>query len=100
MADKEAYRVFIDDNFHYMDEEYRYQQGAYGDWESAVAVCKRIVDDFLQQNYKPGMKSQELWQQYRDFGEDPFILGPGTDARAFSAWNYARDRCKEICGER
>ena len=98
MTDETAYRVYVDDNFHYMDEEYRYQQGGYGDWESAVAVCKRIVDDFLQLHYKLGMTSQKLWELYRDFGEDPFILSPGSEPPAFSAWNYARDRCKEICG--
>lgn len=94
-----TYRVFVDDNFHYMDDEYRYQKGTYGDWESAVAVCKRIVDDFLEVNYKPRMESQELWRQYRDFGEDPFILGPDPDAQGFSAWNYAKERSKEICGD-
>lgn len=100
MTDKALYRVYVDDNFHFMDEGHRYQLGTYEDWESAVTACKRIVDDFLQHAYKPGMTSQELLQGYRGFGEDPFIVGPGTDPPKFSAWHYAEDRCKEICGER
>lgn len=100
MTDNAAYWVYVDDNFHFMDEGSRYKLGTYAGWESAIAACKRIVDDFLQHAYKPGMTSQDLWQGYRDFGEDPFIVGPGTDSSDFSAWNYAKDRCKEICGER
>jgi hypothetical protein len=97
MTNKGAYQVFVDDNFHYMDEEYRYLCGTYDNWEGAVIVCKRIVDDFLKYTYKPGMTPEELWKHYRWFGEDPFILGPEPDSATFSAWTYAKERCAEIC---
>jgi hypothetical protein len=45
MADVYKYRVFVDDNFHYMDPDERYELGSFEDCESAVAACKRIVDE-------------------------------------------------------
>ena len=35
------YTVFVDDNFHYMDESERYKLGEFVDCASAVAACKR-----------------------------------------------------------
>jgi len=40
------YTVFVDDNFHYMDESERYKLGDFPDCASAVAACKKIVDEF------------------------------------------------------
>src|SRR5437879_6107440 len=37
------YTVFVDDNFHYMDESERYKLGEFADCASAVAACKQIV---------------------------------------------------------
>jgi len=86
------YEVFVDDNFHYMDEDERYKLGEFDTEEEAVAACKEIVDKFLLFNYKPGMTAEELYSHYTDFGEDPFVR-PGS----FSAWTYAKERCPEIC---
>ena len=41
------YTVFVDDNFHYMDESERYKLGEFADCASAMAACKQIVDEFL-----------------------------------------------------
>jgi hypothetical protein len=100
VSENPVYQVFVDDNFHYMDDEYRYALGKYDTAEAAIAVCKRIVDDFLVQNYKPGMTAERLWDQYKAFGEDPFVLAEGAEHPKFSSWDYARERCKEICRRR
>jgi hypothetical protein len=42
------------------------------------------------------MSSAELFDQYVSFGEDPFIRGGAPN---FSAWDYARQRCKALCGD-
>jgi len=55
-----AYTVFVDDNFHYMDESERYRQGVYETVEEAVAACKGIVDEFLQSANEPGTTSDSL----------------------------------------
>ncbi len=87
---EKPYRVFVDDNFHYM----RDKSGEYETLEEAVNECKSIVDEFLERERKLGMSSNELYDQYCMFGEDPFIRGPGSD---FSARDYARQRCDELC---
>jgi hypothetical protein len=90
------YRVLVDDNFHYMDTSYRYELGLFDTVEAAVAACKKIVDAFLADNYKPGMTTGELLTQYALFGEDPFVYtGDGTVP--FSARDYASERIREIC---
>jgi hypothetical protein len=86
--------VYVDDNFHYMDEEERYTYGEFDTEEEAVTTAKRIVDDFLTEGYKPGMSAEELYSGYTMFGEDPWISGS-----KFSAWQYAKERCFEICNQ-
>jgi hypothetical protein len=88
------FAVFVDDNFHYMNEDERYKDGDYATLEEAVSKCRQIVDDFLEREHKPGMSSTELYDRYCSFGEDPFIRGPEA---GFSAWEYAGKRCDELC---
>lgn len=83
LAEK-PYVVFVDDNFHFMKEEERYKSGDYATLEEAVKKCQKIVDGFLEDQYKLGMSSDALFEQYAHFGEDPFIRGPESD---FSAWD-------------
>ena len=87
------YTVFVDDNFHYMDESERYKLGEFEDCASAVAACKQIVDEFL--NTCGGKTDAEIYHQYVLFGEDPWISSTDSECK-FSAWNYARERAKEL----
>ncbi len=89
------YEVFVDDNFHYMDEDERYKLGEFDTEEEAIAACKKIVDEFLLTNYEPGMGEKDLYDSYTSFGEDPFMR-PGSPG-SFSAWTYAKERCSELC---
>jgi len=92
------YKLFVDDNFHYMDEDERYLSGTFDTAEAAVVKAKHIVDDFLSSAYKPGMSAAELYHSYVGFGEDPFIICEGGVPEVkFSAWDYARERCDVIC---
>lgn len=88
--------VYVDDNFHYMDEDERYCLGTFDSLDEAVAACRKIVDQFLQNN--SAETAEELYQSYVMFGEDPWIAGQhsGSDAPAFSARKYAQKRCKEL----
>lgn len=98
MAPREQlFEVFVDDNFHYMDESERYRLGAFPTCETAIEACRRIVDECLTWAYRPGMSLGELWQTYSMFGEDPFVMPPAGVACTFSAWEYARERCREMC---
>jgi hypothetical protein len=92
------YKVMVDDNFHYMDEDERYQHGVFSTAEEAIAACKRIVDDDLEQAIKPGMTAAELYESYTHFGSDPFVvpLNPAEECVKFSAWDYAKEQSKIV----
>jgi hypothetical protein len=92
-----TYRVLVDDNFHFMDEDERYTHGEYESLAEAIAACKKIVDDCLNGEYKPGMTAEALYLNYEMFGDDPWISG--GDGVPFSAWDYAKRRCAEICAQ-
>lgn len=91
-----TYQVLVDDNFDYMDASERYSAGSSSTAEEARDVARRIVDIFLSSSYLPGMTEEALLQQYKSFGDDPFI-SPADPSCPFSAWKYAAERCKEIC---
>jgi hypothetical protein len=90
----------VDDNFHYMDKEERWEYGTFATVEEALRACRQLVDDWLLHNHRPGMTADELYRQYTGFGDDPFIVAPhAPDAGVlFSAWDYARQRVQALCG--
>lgn len=88
------YVVFVDDNYHYMDESERYKLGEFDDCAEAVAACKKIVDEFFEGSDLNETEG-ELFKQYTFFGEDPWVSSDDPDCK-FSAWNYARERVKEL----
>jgi hypothetical protein len=93
-----AFTVLIDDNFHYMDESERTAGGSFATAEEAIAEARRIVDRSLHEFYKPGITFADLMSAYCMFGEDPFIRSDASPC-PFSARDYARARCAELCGE-
>jgi hypothetical protein len=94
-----TFKVLVDDNFHYMDESARYELGEFPTLEAAIEASRRIVDEYLRSAYQPGMTTDALLTSYLLFGEDPFILAPGSAKPGvlFSARDYARRRCEEMC---
>ena len=95
------YKVVVDDNYNYMDESARSEKGPYATPERALTECRRIVDNWLREGYRPGMSAQALYNAYVQYGEDPFIVVvDGTDETVkFSAWDYAKERSRAICGD-
>ena len=69
------YKVFVDDNYHYMDEGERYPVGSYDTFAEALEKCKEITITSLKHLYEKGMTPDELHAQWSSFGEDPFIRG-------------------------
>jgi len=97
------YKVMVDDNFHYMEEDERDEIGTFSTIEEVIAACKQIVDEDLRKfaegkNYTP----DELYDYYTSFGSDPFIvaLDPKGGRPSFSAWNYAKERCQVLAPHR
>jgi hypothetical protein len=97
LKEKQRFKVYVDENSHYKDESERYLKGDYADCETAVDVCKQIIDDFLKKAYGKDKTADQLWREYTTWGEDPFIVvTEGENNCAFSAWDYAKDRIKEM----
>jgi hypothetical protein len=96
------YKVMVDDNFHFMDEDERYEHGVFATAEEAVAACKHIVDTDLNELMKPGMTASELYDAYTQFGRDPFIVcvKPDDERVRFSAWDYAEERSGGVASQR
>lgn len=92
-----SYTVYVDDNFHYMDEGERYKLGDFPTAHAAIRAAERVVDDYLTSAHKPGMTADELLVSYLHFGEDPYII-PADAGVHFSARAYARARCRALCG--
>jgi len=94
------YTLFVDDNFHYMDEDSRYKAGEFSTLEAAVAAAKAIVDDYLLSAAQSAATADALLTSYAMFGEDPFIVAEGERESGvlFSARDYARVRCAELAG--
>ena len=93
-----SFTVRVRENSHYMDESEGYTLGPFANYEAAEAKCRAIVDEFLSANAKSGKSAESLFSVYTTFGEDPSVVGKAPPGAAFSAWNYARRRCREICG--
>ena len=89
------YVVFVDDNFHHMDESERYKLGEFSSCEEATEACKKIVDEFFSRTFDEKITYDELYSGYTTFGEDPFIVSGDRDC-SFSAWDYAKKRCREL----
>lgn len=96
------YVILVDDNYHYMDSSYRCRDGEFATAEEAFARCRQIVDEYLDNAEKiEGRESAaKLWESYKMFGEDPFIVATDDTPASFSAWSYASKRCEERTGNR
>jgi hypothetical protein len=92
-----TYSVLVDDNFHFMDEDQRYELGSFSTLEAATAACREVVDRSLDDLLKPGMTAEKLYEYYTNFGDDPFIKGEPPSR--FSAWSYAKKRAAELIVE-
>jgi hypothetical protein len=51
----EKYKVYVDDNYHYMDESERYAVGSYSSLKEALEKCKEITIESLGGLFEKGM---------------------------------------------
>jgi hypothetical protein len=90
--EKHKYTVFVDDNFHYMDESERYKLGEFSSCAEAITACQQIVDEFLLHSRG---ECDDLLATYLMFGDDPFIITDDPNCK-FSARDYARERVEAL----
>ena len=94
---KKRYTVMVDDNFHYMDEEHRYEYREFSTYEKAVAACKKIVDEELRDMLKQGIELEKLSATWSLYGSDPYIVGGSS---RFSARDYVTGKTRELTDSR
>lgn len=92
----DSYEVFVDDNFHYMDEDERYSAGVFQTYGEALRHAKRIVDKSLHELHETGKSADDLMASYVSFGQDPWIRPTPQGTERFSARAYAPQRANEI----
>ena len=85
------------ENFHYQDEDETYECGPYASASHAVSAARGIVDDSLRKEKPHSQSVDQLLKRYRQFGEDPVVIG--SDTVEFSAWRYAELRAPQIFAE-
>jgi hypothetical protein len=91
------YKVMVDDNFHYMDEEERWELGAFATAGEALAACRKLVDESLIEEYRDGAMAEQLFDRYTSFGDEPFVVAlDGAPKVDFSARTYAEQRAREL----
>lgn len=74
-----------------MEEDAAYYHGQFDTYQEALKAAENIVDDYFENQFKPGMTLKELQGSgYTLFGDDPVIVLPdGTYDSEFSARAYA-----------
>jgi hypothetical protein len=92
------FTVFVADNYHFMEADSTFKLGAYATWAEAEAAARGWVDRCLTEGFRPGMPAGALYDEYVSFGDDPYIV-PIPAGEQFSAWDYAKRRCAEMCTE-
>lgn len=92
-----TYAVHVDDNYHYEDEGARRKLGEFASASAAIAAAREVVDAYLEAAHEPGMTANALFRSYTTFGKDPFIVTDDPSC-TFSAWDYAKARCRDLCG--
>jgi len=81
-----------------MDPEAEYRDRTYATLKEAIPRCQQIMDTDLGD--KPGASARAMLEYCRMFGDDPYIISDDTARTVpFSAWKYAEQRARELCGE-
>ena len=100
LTEKKRYLVVVEENFRYHNRPERYVKGAYYDCETAIAVCKKMIDDFLLKIHSVRKKEDELWEYYMKWGEEPWVFEEkGEEICHFSARDYARERVRMLAAK-
>ena len=96
-----GYRVMVDDNFHFMDEEERHCHGELRATAEALE-CGEGDGGGLGRGIGDG-GGKALPRLYMAFGDDPFIVafgGAEEPGEKFSAWDYAKICAEKIAAQR
>ena len=68
---KPRYQVWIDDNFHFMDEDERIFHGEFSTPTQAIVACQKIVDANIESVTESITDPDKAYESYVRFGYDP-----------------------------
>ena len=77
--------------------------GEYETIAEAIAAAHSLVDEFLKDEYQPGMDSKALFALYQAHGEYPFIFRDDDktfNVPGFNHAHYAMTRATELCARK
>ena len=78
-----------------MGDAEKYLHAEFGSCAEAVALCQKLVDDFLQSTLGAARSRESLLAEYMSSGPEPYIASDDGTCR-FSASDYARRCIHEI----
>ena len=70
--------------------------------DEAIAMAKRIVDEFLDRELRAGIAPEDLYPRYKDHGTVPCIFrddGATMNVRTFNHFKYALAQCEKLCDD-
>ena len=88
---KPPYKVWIDDNFQFMDEDERVFHGEFDTPTQAIVACQKILGANIESITENETDPDKAYESYVCFGDDPWIEGV-----EFSASEYAKIKIKEV----
>jgi hypothetical protein len=89
-------RLYLEENSHYGDPDERRCVAEFATQQAALSAARDHLDSNLRQLWSAGNSAQQLLEKWSLFGEDVFLVPESADSH-FCAWDYARQRCQELC---
>ena len=68
---KPTYKVWIDDNFHFMNENERFFHGEFDTPTQSIVASQKIVDDNIESIKEQETDPDKAYERYVCFGDDP-----------------------------
>lgn len=96
MSSSGPFTAWAHTTFHLSGEAEKYRVGSFATCAEAIEACRHLVDEFLQVSYSEGMRAEELVDEYRAAGPEPYVEG-GAEPCVFEARSYAESRARIIC---
>jgi hypothetical protein len=93
----ECFKVMVDDNFDFMDDDGCVCIGRFDSYGEALQIAQNIVIESL--NSTQGTTAEEIYEHYTLIGEDPLIVTePCTEMAEdrFSVWKFAMAESERI----
>ena len=90
------FKVFVDDNWQFMDDSERYTLGEYKTYEEAVEACKVFINESLEEALDDESKGNlGIYGRFCLAGDDPWIRPVPEGKKRFSGSEYVLQWCKK-----